>query len=88
MQNYSTIIGVIELRAKQFSTRDCQNRFKIGSSTVTLILQRYRELDLTLAELKTMGPKKVEEAFYPPESIRKEDSHCLTMKRSMNVITK
>ena len=74
MQNYSTIIGVIEMRKKQCTTRDCQYRFKIGSGTVAHILQRYKELDLTLDELRAISPNKVEEAFYPPDRTRKEET--------------
>lgn len=73
MQNYSTIIGVIAMREKGFSTRDCRARYKIGSSTTTLIMKRYQDLGLSLADLKSMDPKKVEESFFPPDSVRRAE---------------
>ena len=73
MQNYNTIIGVISMREKGFSTRDCRARFSLGSSTVTLITKRYRELGLSLSDLRSMDPDKVEKIFFPPESSRRSE---------------
>ena len=73
MQNYNTIIGVISMREKGLSTRDCRARFSLGSSTVTLITKRYRELGLSLSDLKSMDPDKVEKIFFPPESSRRSE---------------
>ena len=73
MQNYNTIIGVISMREKGFSTRDCRARFGLGSSTVTLIMKRYSELGLSLTDLKTMDTDKVEKIFFPPESSRRSE---------------
>lgn len=70
MQKYSTIIGVIELRQSGIGYRTTKKRYNIGNSTVTLIMNRFHELGLSLEELKAMPPKKVEEAFYPPENLR------------------
>ena len=44
MQKYSTIIGVIELRSQKIGYATTQRRYRIGSSTVTLIMKRFREL--------------------------------------------
>ena len=71
MQKYSTIIGVIELRQSGIGYRTTKKRYNIGNSTVTLIMNRFHELGLSLEELKAMPPKKVEEAFYPPENLRR-----------------
>ena len=56
MQKYSTIIGVIELRSQKIGYATTQRRYRIGSSTVTLIMKRFRELGKTLEELKAMDP--------------------------------
>lgn len=73
MQNYTTIFGVIDLRQKKCSYDIVQERYSIGSSTVTLIMKRFKELGLSLEDLRKMEPKKVEEAFYPPANIQKKD---------------
>ena len=73
MQSYSTILGVIELRLEKVSYATTQKRYGIGSSTITLIMNRFQELGLTLDELKTMDPQKVETAFYPPENLRRSE---------------
>ena len=73
MQSYSTIIGVIELRQCGIGYRTTTKRYGIGSSTVTLIMTRFQELGLTLDELKAMEPRRVEEAFYPPENLRRSE---------------
>ena len=70
MQKYSTIIVVIELRQSGIGYRTTKKRYNIGNNTVTLIMNRFHELGLSLEELKAMPPKKVEEAFCPPENLR------------------
>lgn len=52
MQSYSTILGVIELRLEKVSYATTQKRYRIGSSTITLIMNRFQELGLTLDERK------------------------------------
>lgn len=54
MQSYSTIIGVIELRLSGIGYRTTKARYGIGNSTVTLIMNRFKETGLTLDDLKTM----------------------------------
>ncbi len=73
MQNYTTIIGVIELRRRKCPYDVIQKRFSIGSSTLQLIMKRYAEIDIPLEDLKAMAPSKVEEMFYPPQNIRRDD---------------
>ena len=73
MQPYATIVGVIELRQNGICYTITQNRYRIGSSTVTLIMNRFRELGYSLDELKAMDPKAVEKLFYPPENLRRSE---------------
>ena len=76
MQKYSTIIGVIELRSQKIGYATTQRRYRIGSSTVTLIMKRFRELGKNLEELKAMDPKEVETVFYPPENLKRTENLC------------
>lgn len=73
MQSYSTIIGVIELRQGGAGYRTSKKRYNIGNSTVTLIMNRFQELGISLDELKAMPPRRVETAFYPPENLRRAE---------------
>ena len=73
MQPYTTIVGVIELRLAGQSYDVAQKRYSIGSSTVTLIMNRFKEIGLSLDDLKSMEPKKLVNAFYPPENRRRKD---------------
>ena len=60
MQDYNTIIGAIQMRLNKCPTRSVMDRFRIGSSTLNLIMSRYKALELTIDELEAMSPKKVE----------------------------
>ena len=73
MQNYTTILGVIELRGRKCPYDVIQKRYSIGSSTLQLIMKRYAEIDIPLEDLKAMEPSKVEEMFYPPQNLRRDD---------------
>lgn len=73
MQTYKTIVGVIELRMQKVGYATTQKRYGIGSSTVTLIMKRFKELGISLEELKAMPPKEVEAAFYPPENLKRTE---------------
>ena len=74
MQKYSTIIGVIELRQSGIGYRTTKKRYNIGNSTVTLIMNRFHELGLSLEELKAMPPKKVEGSVKKFVSLEENDS--------------
>lgn len=63
MQDYNTIIGAIQMRLNKCPTRSVMDRFRIGSSTLNLIMSRYKALELTIDELEAMSPKKVENLF-------------------------
>ena len=39
MQNYTTIIGIIELRLQKIGYETTQKRYGVGSSTVTLVMK-------------------------------------------------
>lgn len=41
MQDYNTIIGAIQMRLNKCPTRSVMDRFRIGSSTLNLIMSRY-----------------------------------------------
>ncbi len=70
MQNYSTIIGVIELRQDGINYDTIRRRYKIGNSVITLIMERFNDLEITLDELRIMNPRDVEAKFYPEEKRR------------------
>ena len=46
MQDYNTIIGAIQMRLNKCPTRSVMDRFRIGSSTLNLIMSRYKALEL------------------------------------------
>ena len=70
MQNFSTIVGVVELHQNGCSYRTIRSRYNIGAGTVVLILERFQEMGIPLNELRIMNPKEVENRFYPPENRR------------------
>ena len=38
MQDYATIVGIIDMRLRGISYGDCCARYKVGHSTITLIM--------------------------------------------------
>ena len=58
MQDYNTIIGAIQMRLNKCPTRSVMDRFRIGSSTLNLIMSRYKALELTIDELEAMSPRE------------------------------
>lgn len=77
MQNYTTILGIIDMRQRGISFDDCRNRYGVGSSTITLIMNRFRDCGKDLSALRQISPTEVEELFYPPENIRRKDSSVM-----------
>ena len=73
MQDYTTIIGVIQMRQNECSVPIIMSRYGIGSGTVQLILKRYSASGISLEQLKSMEPAEVEEVFYPPENHKRSD---------------
>ena len=74
MHDYNTIIGVIRLRISGISRDKCRERYRIGSSSITLIMERFKNSGLTLQDLETMEPHKVVDLIYPPEKLRKKET--------------
>ena len=73
MQDYNTIVGVIQMRANECSFPVIRARYHIGTSTIQLILKRFEASGLTLDEIRSTDPRTVEELFYPPEQVRRKD---------------
>ena len=73
MQNYNTIIGVIQMRQNECSHSMIQNRYHIGSGTAQLILNRFNASGFSLEQLKQMEPSDVEMLFYPPENLKRKE---------------
>ena len=73
MQNCTTILGVIDMRQRGISFDDCRNRFGIGNSTITLIMNRFKDSGKDLEALKQMSAEEVERLIYPPENIIRKD---------------
>ena len=72
MQNYNTIIGVLELRLAGLPYSSCRAKFHIGNSTIQLIDERYKQIGLSIDDLRSANPQKVIDAFFPPENARKK----------------
>ena len=70
MQDYNTIIGVIQMRQNNCSFSVIEARYHIGSGTAQRILKRYEASGMTLDELRAMGPSAVEELIYPPQNLQ------------------
>ena len=73
MQDYNTIMGVIQMRLVDCSYEIVQRRHNIGSGTVTLIMNRFQESGLSYDQLKSMDPIRVQEVIYPPANLRRKD---------------
>ena len=72
MQDYNTIIGVIQMRLVDCSYDIVQRRYNIGSGTVTLIMNRFHDSGLTFDQLKLMDPVQVQDLIYPPSNLRRK----------------
>ncbi|MEQ2382852.1 hypothetical protein WMO21_10895 [Lachnospiraceae bacterium CLA-AA-H58] len=73
MQNYNTIIGVIQMRQDNCPSRSIMERYRIGSGTVSLIINRYASSSLSLQQLQQMSPKDVENTFYPQKNLQRKE---------------
>lgn len=54
MHNYTTIVGVINLRLNNISYDTVQKRYGIGRSGITLIMNRFKDSGLSFDDLKEM----------------------------------
>lgn len=61
MQKSTTIIGVLEMLGDGFSYNDIRTRYAIGNSTITDIKKKFKTMDVTLKQLRSMTPKMVEQ---------------------------
>ncbi len=50
------------------------DRYKIGSGTLSLIMERYHAGGIPIEELQMMPPKEVELLFYPQKNIKKKNN--------------
>jgi len=73
MQNYTTVMGVIQMREAGSSIRDCRRRYGIGTSTVQLIMDRFSQSGLSFDDLIQMEPQKLLDTIYPPDNIRRKE---------------
>ncbi|MBQ8802790.1 MAG: hypothetical protein IJZ53_04055 [Tyzzerella sp.] len=55
MQDYNTIIGVIQMRQNKCALKVIQNRYHIGYGTVQLILKRFKASRFFTGAIKNYG---------------------------------
>lgn len=77
MQNCTTILGIIDMRQRGISFDDCRSRYHVGCSTISLIMNRYRDSGKDLESLKQMPAEEVENLFYPPENVRRKNDSVM-----------
>jgi transposase len=65
------------MRQRGISYDDCRSRYNVGCSTITLIMNRFKESGKDLDSLKEMSAEEVEQLFFPPENLRKKDSSVM-----------
>lgn len=66
MQNYKTIMQVLNLRMVQKLSRDkCKGRCKLGNGTYQCIEEKFRESGKSYDDLLKMNPDEVVSLFYP-----------------------
>lgn len=73
MQNCTTILGIIDMRQRGISYDACRSRYKVGCSTITLIMNRFKDSGKDLDTLKQMPTGEVEHLFFPPENLRRKE---------------
>lgn len=73
MQDYNTIIGVIQMHQNNCSYRVIKYRYHLGTSTVTLIPKRFEASQKFWEELKRMEPSGVETLIFPPANLKSKD---------------
>ena len=61
MQSYSTILGVIKCRQSGIPFSDIERRYKLGASTASLIMTRFRTIGKSYQDLVQMEPGQVED---------------------------
>ena len=79
MQDYNTIVGVIQMSANECSFPVIRARYHIGASTIQLILKRFEASGLTLDEIRSTDPRTVEERQTQVMSIRTRCQHTICL---------
>ena len=73
MQDYKTIMQVLDLRInKQLSRDRAKARCLLGNGTYQLIEERFKESGKTIEELKEMKESEVVSLIYPQDNIRRK----------------
>ena len=72
MQDYNTIIGVIQMRLNDVQTRSVMDRFNIGSGTLALIMSRFKASGIPIEDLMMMPPQEVVELIYPQKNLQRK----------------
>ena len=72
MQDYNTIIGVIQMRLNDVQTRSVMDRFNIGSGTLALIMSRFKASGIPIEDLIMMPPQEVVELIYPQKNLQRK----------------
>jgi len=73
MQDYNTIMGIIQMRLNEVQTRSVMDRYNVGSGTLFLIMSRFEASGISIEELKKMPPKDVIELIYPSKNLQRKD---------------
>ena len=87
MQDYNTIVGVIQMRSNECSFPVIRARYHIGTSTIQLILKRFEASGLTLEELRSADPRAVEKSDYPNGQQRCREKHQIVLCRKTQLET-
>lgn len=72
MHNYTTVIGVIRMKEKGSSVREIRRRYGIGSSGISLIMERCHSSPFSMEELKQFEPSRLLEVIYPDKTTRRK----------------
>ena len=72
MQNYKTLVGVIQMKSAGCSNRECRSRYGVGLGTIQRIMKIWSDSGIPLSDLTELDPQKLVDLFYPPVSIRRK----------------
>ncbi len=72
MQKSTTIIGVLEMNEDGYSYRDIRARYCVGHGTISLIVSKFKNLNIPLQSLVKMNVDQIESLFYGNSHTRKD----------------
>ena len=72
MQKSTTIIGVLEMNEDGYSYRDIRARYRVGHGTISLIVSKFKNLNIPLQSLVKMNVDQIESLFYGNSHTRKD----------------